>query len=212
LWLSRGGRVLTVGLTGGIGSGKSEVSRRLAALGAVIVDSDAIAREVVEPGTEGLAQVVAEFGPEILADDGSLDREALAAVVFGDDDARQRLSKILHPLIGSRAIAAVAAAGERDPDAIVIQDIPLLVEAGLTPHYAVIVVVDTPADTQLERLTVLRGMTEADARARIATQATREQRLAAATHVIRNEGGLDSLDAQVRALWATLQTIRPRSG
>jgi dephospho-CoA kinase len=203
--------VLTVGLTGGIGSGKSEVSRRLAGLGAVIVDSDLIAREVVEPGTDGLAQVAGEFGPTVLTADGSLDRDALAAIVFGDDDARKRLSTILHPLIGGRALEAVAAAGERDPDAIVIQDIPLLVEAGLAEHYAVVVVVDTSVETQLERLTARRGMTEADAKARIAAQATREQRLAVATHVITNDGDLESLDAAVRDLWIQLQTIRPRS-
>jgi dephospho-CoA kinase len=204
--------VLTVGLTGGIGSGKSEVSRRLASLGAVIVDSDVIAREVVEPGTPGLSQVTEEFGAGILAADGSLDRDALAGIVFGDDDARGRLSKILHPLIGARALEAVAAAGAADPDAIVIQDIPLLVEAGLLEHYEVVVVVDVPVEIQVERLTGLRGMAEADAKARIAAQATREQRLAAATHVITNDGDLDSLDAQVRALWTTLRSIRPRRG
>lgn len=196
--------MLTVGLTGGIGSGKSEVARRLASLGAVIVDSDVIAREVVEPGTEGLAQVVAEFGDQVLSADGSLDREALAAVVFADDDARKRLSTILHPLIGARALEAVAAAGERDPDAIVVQDIPLLVESDLGKHYQVVIVVDTRTETQLERLTKLRGMSEADAMARIAAQATREQRRAAATHVIVNDGDLDALDAQVREVWAEL--------
>jgi dephospho-CoA kinase len=205
--------VLTAGLTGGIGSGKSEVARRLAALGAVIVDSDVIAREVVEPGTEGLAQVVEEFGDQVLSADGSLDREALAAVVFGDDDARQRLSKILHPLIGTRALEAVAAAGERDPDAIVVQDIPLLVESDLGGHYDIVIVVDTPTETQLDRLTRLRGMAESDANARIAAQATREQRRAVATHVIVNDGDLDRLDRQVRDVWAELQAAaRQRRG
>lgn len=202
--------MLTAGLTGGIGSGKSEVARRLAGLGAVIVDSDVIAREVVEPGTEGLAQVVDEFGDQVLDGAGSLDRDALAAVVFGDDAARRRLVNILHPLIGERALAAVAAAGERDPDAIVVQDIPLLVEADLATHYEVVIVVDAPAETQVERLTSLRGMTEADANARIATQASREQRRAVATHMIVNDGDLDDLDRQVREVWAQLQEIRDR--
>jgi dephospho-CoA kinase len=193
-----------VGLTGGIGSGKSEVARRFAALGAVIVDSDVIAREVVEPGTEGLARITEEFGSQVLGSDGTLDREALAAVVFGDDEARARLSAILHPLIGMRALEAVAAAEKRDPDAVVVQDIPLLVEAGLADHYPVVVVVDTPEETQLERLTTVRGMTEADARARVASQATREQRLAAATYVIANDGDLDALQARVEQVWAQL--------
>lgn len=200
--------MLTVGLTGGIGSGKSEVSRRFAALGAVIVDSDLIAREVVEPGTPGLAAVAAEFGDGVLAADGSLDREALAAVVFGDEDARQRLSAILHPLIGAAAFGQVAAAGERDPDAIVIQDIPLLVEAGLGHSYQVVVVVDAPVERQLERLTGLRGMAASDAQARIATQASREQRRAVATFVITNDGDLDTLQTQVSEVWTSLLAMR----
>jgi dephospho-CoA kinase len=203
--------VLRIGLTGGIGSGKSEVSRRLAARGAVIVDSDVIAREVVEPGTPGLTQIATEFGAGVIAADGTLDREALAGVVFGDDAARQRLSGILHPLIGSRALAAVDEAHALDPAAIVIQDIPLLVESRITSDYAVIIVVDTPVETQLARLTGLRGMTEADAKARIGAQATREQRLAAATHVIHNDGDLEALDAQVADLWVELQSIRSSS-
>jgi dephospho-CoA kinase len=200
--------VSAVGLTGGIGSGKSEVARRFAALGAVIVDSDVIAREVVEPGTEGLARITEEFGPQVIAPDGTLDREALAAVVFGDDEARARLSAILHPMIGTRALEAVAAAEQRDPDAVVIQDIPLLVEAGLADHYPVVVVVDTPEEIQLERLTAVRGMSEADARARIASQASREQRLAAATYVIDNDGDLDALQTQVERVWTEL-SARP---
>jgi dephospho-CoA kinase len=203
--------MLSVGLTGGIGSGKSEVARRLRTCGAVIVDSDALAREVVAPGTDGLRQVAAEFGDDVLAADGSLDRERLAARVFGDDDARARLNAIVHPLVGERSMAAFAAASADDPDAVVVNDVPLLVEAGLADRYDVIVVVDVPAEVQLDRLTRVRGMTEADARARIASQATPEQRRAVADHVITNDGDLDTLDAAVRALWADL-SVRAHAG
>ena len=132
--------MLLVGLTGGIGSGKSEVSRRLAALGAVIVDADAIAREVVEPGTPGLAAVAEAFGPDVVVD-GSLDRDALAARVFGDDAARQRLNAIVHPLVGTRTMERIAAAAEADPHAVVVNDVPLLVEAGLGERYELVIVV-----------------------------------------------------------------------
>lgn len=197
--------MLIVGLTGGIGSGKSEVARRLADRGAVIIDSDLIAREVVEPGSEGLSQVVAAFGDEVLAADGTLDRERLAATVFGDDDARTRLNGILHPLIGARAMQQIADATERDPDAIVVQDVPLLVEAGAAERFEAVIVVDVPPETQLSRLTELRGMTEADARARMTTQASREQRRAAATYLIDNTGDLEALDRRVDEVWAELK-------
>jgi dephospho-CoA kinase len=196
--------VLLVGLTGGIGAGKSEVSARLAALGAVIVDADRIAREVVEPGTDGLAAVVAEFGEGVLRPDGSLDRDALAAVVFGDESARRRLNAIVHPLVGARTMELIAAAGEADPHAVVVNDVPLLAEGGLRDRYQVVVVVDADPQTQLARLVGRRGMTEADARARIAAQATREQRLAIADHVIRNDGDLADLHRQVEQVWAAL--------
>jgi dephospho-CoA kinase len=201
--------VIVVGLTGGIGSGKSEVARRLAALGAVVVDADAIAREVVAPGTPGLAQVVAEFGDEVLAADGSLDREKVAAIVFADPDARARLNGIVHPLIGAAMIERTAAAGEADPHAVVVNDVPLLVEGGMSDRYDAVVVVDTEPETQLRRLVEQRGMTEADARARMAVQATREQRLAVADYVVDNTGDLDHLDRQVREVWARL---RARAG
>jgi len=196
--------VLLVGLTGGIGSGKSEVSRRLAALGAVIVDADAIAREVVEPGTDGLAAVVAEFGDAVLAADGSLDREALAAVVFGDEQARRRLNGIVHPLVGARTMQLIVAAAEADPHAVVVNDVPLLAEGGMKDRYEAVVVVDTDPQTQLDRLVGMRGMTEADAKARMAAQATREQRLAIADYVIRNDGDLDQLQKQVEEVWNVL--------
>jgi dephospho-CoA kinase len=196
--------MLLAALTGGIGSGKSEVARRFAALGADIVDADLIAREVVEPGTSGLADVVAAFGDQVLREDGSLDRDALGATVFGDDDARTRLNAILHPLIGARAMELIAAAQQRDPEAIVIQDIPLLVEGNLAGNYGTVIVVDVPPEAQVDRLTRIRGMSESDARARMATQATREQRLAVATHVIDNTSTLADLDAAVQRVWSQL--------
>jgi dephospho-CoA kinase len=196
--------VLVVGLTGGIGSGKSEVARRLAALGAVVIDADAIAREVVEPGSPGLRAVVAEFGPGVLAPDGSLDRDEVAALVFADEDNRRRLNAIVHPLIGALMIERTAAAGEADPHAVVVNDVPLLVEGGLSDRYDVVVVVDVDPPTQLRRLVEQRGMTEADARARMAVQATREQRLAVADLVVDNTGDLDDLDRSVRQVWADL--------
>lgn len=196
--------MLVVGLTGGIGSGKSEVVRRLAALGAVVVDADLIAREVVEPGSPGLAQVVAEFGPDVLAADGTLDRDRLAALVFGDEANRRRLNAIVHPLIGARMIELTVAAGERDPHAVVVNDVPLLVEGGLSDRYDVVVVVDVDPETQLRRLVERRGMAEADARARMAVQATREQRLAVADFVVDNTGDLAGLDDRVREVWCHL--------
>jgi dephospho-CoA kinase len=206
--------MLLVGLTGGIGSGKSEVSRRFAALGAVIVDADVVAREVVAPGTDGLADVVAAFGPGVLAADGSLDRDALAATVFADADARVRLNGIVHPRVGARTLELVTAAAERDPHAVVVNDVPLLVEAGLTDRYDVVVVVAADPDTQLRRLVGLRGMTEADARARIAAQAPLSDKLAVADFVVTNDGDLETLDAEVRQVWAHLveragRTMRP---
>jgi dephospho-CoA kinase len=196
--------LLLVGLTGGIGSGKSEVTRRLAARGAVIVDADVIAREVVEPGTPGLAQVVEAFGPEVLAADGTLDRDAVAARVFGDDDARKRLNGIVHPLVGARTMELIAAAAEADPDAIVVNDVPLLVEAGLAGRYDVVVVVAAEPATQLRRLVGQRGMTETDARARIAAQAPLDAKIAAADIVIANDGDLEALDGEVEKAWRDL--------
>jgi dephospho-CoA kinase len=203
--------VLNVGLTGGIGAGKSEVTRRFAARGASIIDADAIAREVVAIGTPGLAQVITEFGIEMLAADQSLDRDKLAALVFGDDGARQRLNAIVHPLVGERVLHLMADANQRDPGGIVVNDVPLIVEAGVADRYDVIVVVDTPVELQLDRLIRLRGMAEEAARARIAAQASREQRLAIADHVIVNDGDLGSLDDQVGAVWVALTGVPPSS-
>jgi dephospho-CoA kinase len=196
--------VLLVGLTGGIGSGKSEVSRLLAARGAVIVDADLLAREVVSPGTPGLQQVVDEFGSGVIAADGSLDRDRVAAVVFADADARRRLNEIVHPLVGARTLELVAAAGAADSHAVVVNDVPLLVEAGLTDRYDAVVVVASQPETQLGRLVAQRGMSEADASARIAAQAPLAEKLAAADYVIWNDGDLAELAARVETVWADL--------
>ena len=190
--------VLRIGLTGGIGSGKSTVSRLLAGHGAVIVDADVIAREVVEPGTPGLAAVVEAFGPGMLSAEGSLDRPALAAVVFGDPAARRRLDAIVHPLVRARATEVAAAA---PPDAVVVHDVPLLVETGQAATYDLVVVVQADPDTRVARL-VQRGLTGEDARARMAAQATDEQRRAVADVVLDNSGTPDELAAQVERFWA----------
>ncbi|WP_030197873.1 dephospho-CoA kinase [Streptomyces sp. NRRL S-87] len=193
--------MLKVGLTGGIGAGKSEVSRLLAGYGAVVVDADRIAREVVEPGTPGLAAVVAAFGESVLAPDGTLDRPKLGAIVFADQEKLRTLNGIVHPLVGARSAELEAAAG---PDAIVVHDVPLLTENGLAPLYDLVVVVDAAPETQLARLIAHRGMAEDEAKARMAAQATREQRLAVADVVIDNDGPLAALEPRVREVWAEL--------
>jgi dephospho-CoA kinase len=197
--------MLRVGLTGGIGSGKSEVSRRLASYGAVVVDADAIAREVVKPGTPGLADVVAAFGPGVLRADGSLDRGAVARLVFADAGLRARLNAIVHPLVGERMAELERAV----PDgAIVVFDVPLIAENGLAGGFDLVVVVDAPQHTQLDRLVRLRGMTKEQAVARIAAQASRDQRLAIVGDgdiVVDNSGSLAELDRQVGDLWAELR-------
>jgi dephospho-CoA kinase len=199
--------MLRVGLTGGIGSGKSSVSQRLAALGAVVIDADQVARQVVEPGTPGLAAIVDTFGPGVLRADGALDRAALAAVVFADERALAQLNAITHPLIrlGVKAAedAAVEAGGD---DLIVVHDVPLLAEGLRTStEFDVVVVVDVPVETQVERLTGPRGMPEDQARARIAAQATRDQRLAVADIVIDNSGTPADLDHRVAEVWTGLK-------
>jgi dephospho-CoA kinase len=190
--------VLTVGLSGGIGSGKSAVSSRLRARGAVVVDADALSREVVAPGTPGLAAVVAEFGSGVLLPDGSLDRPALGRRVFADAEARRRLEGIVHPLVGRRTTELIAAA---PPDAVLVHDVPLLVEKRMGPAYHLVVIVGAPDETRVARLTGLRGMPEADARARIAAQADDTARRAAADVWLDNSGDLAALDAGVDALW-----------
>ncbi|QIQ05299.1 dephospho-CoA kinase [Streptomyces liangshanensis] len=201
--------MLRLGLTGGIGAGKSEVSRLLAGYGAVVVDSDRIAREVVEPGTPGLAAVVAEFGPGVLTGDGTLDRPALGAIVFGNPERLQALNAIVHPLVRARSAELEAAAGQ---DAIVVHDVPLLVENGMAPLYDLVVVVDASSETRIDRLVRTRGMTEAAARERMAAQATREERRAVADVVIDNDGPLEKLEPQVREVWESLPERAAESG
>jgi dephospho-CoA kinase len=191
--------VLQIGLTGGIGAGKTVVARRLAELGALVVDADALAREVVEPGTAGLDSVVAEFGSGVLAADGSLDRAALAKVVFGDDAARARLNAIVHPLVGRRAAELIAAA---PPGAVVVQDVPLLVETGAAGRYDLVVVVEAPEEVRVGRLARDRGMAAEEARARIAAQASDAERRAVADVVLVNDGDLDALRTRVDRVWA----------
>jgi dephospho-CoA kinase len=194
--------VRRVGLTGGIGSGKSEVARLLAAHGAVVVDADLLAREVVAPGSEGLAAVVEAFGPDVLTPDGGLDRAAVAARVFADPTARARLEAVVHPRVRALAARREAEAVAADPDAVVVHDVPLLVETGQQHAYDVVLVVDVPVQTQVDRLVQGRGMAPEEARARIAAQASREQRLAAADVVVDNSGSLESLARRVHDLWA----------
>jgi len=191
-----------VGLTGGIGSGKSEVARLLVKHGAVLVDSDVLAREAVAPGSAGLAAVAAEFGESVLRPDGSLDRARLGDIVFTDPARRGRLEAIIHPYVRARAAEISKTA---PPHAVVIHDVPLLTEKRLGDLYDVVVVVDTPAEVQLDRLR-RRGMSEADAKARIEVQATREQRLAIADYVVENSGSLAQLAAEVDDLWSILSS------
>ncbi|WP_129309709.1 dephospho-CoA kinase [Streptomyces sp. L2] len=193
--------MLKVGLTGGIGAGKSEVSRLLVEHGAVLIDADRIAREVVAPGTPGLAAVVEAFGTDVLTADGSLDRPRLGSIVFADPGRLAVLNSIVHPLVGARSGELESAAAE---DAVVVHDVPLLTENGLAPLYDVVVVVDASPETQLDRLVRLRGMTEDDARARMAAQATREQRLRIADIVIDNDVPLDALHKRVGEVWDDL--------
>lgn len=196
---------MRVAVTGGIGSGKSAVSARLAAHGAVVVDADAIAREVVEPGTPGLAEVVAEFGPGVLTPEGALDRPAMAALVFSDPERRLALEAIVHPLVAERAAALLAAA---PADAVVVYDVPLLAETMRTTRadghgFDAVVVVTAPREVRVARL-VARGLAAADAEARIDAQASDEERLALADRVIDNGSGLDDLDRAVDEVWTAL--------
>lgn len=190
-----------VGLTGGIASGKSTVSARLTELGAVVIDYDRLAREVVEPGSPALDLIAQRFGADVIAADGTLDRPRLGSLVFADPAALKDLEAITHPAIRDLAALRERQAGE---DAIVVHDNPLLVEMGAAQACDVVIVVDVPEDIQLARMVADRGMTEADARARIAAQAQRDTRLAAADVVIDNTGTLDELSDRVAELWATL--------
>ena len=195
------GRIVHVGLTGGIGAGKSTVAAMLAERGAIVLDADVAAREVVAPGTDGAAAVAAQFGARVLAEDGSLDRAALAAVVFADPGRRAALNAIIHPRVREWMARR---AGQAPAGSVVVQDIPLLVENGLGKLFDLVVVVDADDETRVARLTGERGMAPDEARARIAAQAPRETRLAAADVVIDNSGARVALGAQVDALWSRI--------
>jgi dephospho-CoA kinase len=195
-------RSLKVGLTGGIASGKSEVSRRLAAYGAEVIDADALAREAVAPGTSGLAEVIGVFGSGVMAGDGTLDRKRLGEIVFADPVLRAKLNSIVHPRVGERIRELEA---DARPGTILVEDIPLIAENDMADFYDLIVVIDTPPRLQVDRLMRERGMTREQASARMAAQASREQRLAIATIVVDNSGSLAELDREVGELWAELR-------
>jgi dephospho-CoA kinase len=197
--------MVVVGLTGGIGSGKSTVAALLAARGAVVVDADLLAREAVAPGTRGLADVVARFGPAVLAPDGTLNRQALADLVFADPAALADLNAIVHPVVRA-AIADRLAALDGGPAPLVVLEIPLLVESGRSYGASAVIVVDCPEEVAVRRLVEGRGMDEADARRRMAAQASRADRLAAADLVIDNSGSRDELEREVDRAWAALQS------
>lgn len=199
---------MRVGLTGGIASGKSTVASILVELGAVLIDGDRLAREVVARGTPGLAQVVEAFGPEVLTPDGDLDRPKMGRIVFNDESRRKVLEGIVHPLVFQRYAELEAAA---PVDGLVVHDIPLLAESGRADSFDAVIVVETPAEVQVERMLRDRGWTREDAEARIAAQATPEQRRAIATHLVVNTGTRDELRRRVEEVYAEL-TSAQRSG
>ncbi|ACZ30550.1 dephospho-CoA kinase [Xylanimonas cellulosilytica DSM 15894] len=194
--------MLRIGLTGGIAAGKSVVSRRLAELGAVVIDHDQLAREAVAPGSVGLDRVVEAFGEEMLAPDGTLDRPALGTRVFADDDARRVLEGIVHPEVRRLSAEREAAAVARDHRAVVVHDIPLLVETGQVDTFGLLVVVDAPAGLRVRRLVETRGLDEKEARSRVEAQASDDERTAAADVILDGTGSDDDLRAQVDALWS----------
>ena len=199
--------MLRAGLTGGIGAGKSAVATRLATHGAVVLDADKAAREVVEPGTPGLARIVEAFGPDVLREDGTLNRPKLGEIVFADDTRRQVLNGIVHPLVHERMREAEATAlAEGGEGVVLVHDVPLLAEGGRGGQFDVVIVVDVPPEMQVERLVRDRGMTAEQAAARMSAQATREQRLAIADIVIDNSGTLADLDQRVAQVWNDLAT------
>jgi dephospho-CoA kinase len=198
--------VLLVGLTGGIGSGKSTVARLLEKRGAVVFDADLLAREAVEPGTPGHAAVIERFGADVLAPGGELDREALASIVFADPSARRDLEEIVHPEV--RRLFAEGSEAYRDTDRVVVFSAPLLVETGMHTAFEILVVVSATVATQIERLMRQRGMSEPSIRARIDAQAPLEDKAAAADFLVDNEGSLDELESQVERLWNDL-SARP---
>ncbi len=192
---------MRIGLTGGVGSGKSSAAAVLRDLGAVVIDADALAREVVAKGTPGLAALVDHFGPDMLNSDGSLDRASLGALVFGNETERRALEAIVHPLVRARAAELEAAA---PPGALVVHEIPLLVETGQAGNFDALIVVDVPVETQISRLINLRGLTEPEARARVSAQATRAERRAVATYVVENTGTIEDLRQRVTEVFEYL--------
>ncbi|CAQ02092.1 dephospho-CoA kinase [Clavibacter sepedonicus] len=193
-----------IGLTGGIAAGKTVVADRLAELGAARIDADRLAREVVEPGTPALAEIARRFGPGVIAPDGSLDRPALGAIVFQDPDARRDLEAITHPAVRALSAQRMAAAAEADADAVVVYDIPLLVESGRVDEFDRIVMVHAPREERIRRLVELRGMSPEEAERRIASQASDEERLAVADEVVDSGISLASTLEQTDRLWANL--------
>ncbi|CAN5290697.1 dephospho-CoA kinase [soil metagenome] len=190
--------MLRIGLTGGIGAGKSTVSSTFSELGAIVVDGDVISREVVEPGTDGLVRLVDAFGADILLPDGALNRPALAAIAFSDDEKRKALNGIVHPLVGARREELISAAAD---DAVIVEDIPLLVESQMAPFFPLVIIVNADVEVRVKRLIEYRGFSEEDARARIAAQATEEQRQVVADVWLDNSGDADDLKQRARALW-----------
>jgi dephospho-CoA kinase len=203
---ARNKKMLRVALTGGIASGKSLVAAELAARGAVIIDADVLAREVVEPGTPALAAIIDKFGPQIMRD-GELDRSQLGAIVFADPDARRDLERIVHPAVRARAAELERAA---DPDAVVVHVIPLLVETGQQQDFDVVVTVDVDHETQIQRLIARNGFSRAEAAARVDAQADSEERRTAADVVVDNHGNLEDLREQIAALWDVLTSAATR--
>ncbi len=202
-----------VGLTGGIGSGKSTVAQRLAALGCEVIDADAVAREVVQPGEPTLRDLAERFGPTVLHEDGTLDRQALARVAFADDDARADLDRITHPRIAARIaerIAQIGAAADATGDEVVVVDHPLLIETGQTGRFDAVVAVLADEEVRVRRLVGARGLDEEDVRARIRVQADDRQRRQAATHILHNEGSLEELLSQVDAVHDDLMATAGR--
>lgn len=197
-----------IGLTGGIAAGKSVAARRLVELGAVVIDADRLARDAIEPGSPGLDEVVAAFGGSVLTADGAADRAALARVVFADPAARARLDAIVHPIVRRLAAEREAAAAAVDPGAVVVHDIPLLIETGQADMFHVLVVVHAPAILRVERLVGTRGMSRDEAEARVGAQASDDDRLAAADVVLDGTGSDSDLRGQVDELWARLAAER----
>lgn len=199
-----------IGLTGGIASGKSTIARRLASHGAVHLDADQLARDVVAPGTPALAEIVTRFGPEVLSADGALDRAALGAIVFQDPAALAVLNAIVHPAVQDLTRRLISEAKDRDEDAVVVYDVPLLVEAGVDHDWDLVVVADAPAEMRVQRLVRLRGMSEEQARARVANQASDEERRAVADVLIDTSGSEADTLRQTDELWQRLRTSDER--